>query len=59
MTNKKQKDLFDENDCAWCGKKFKSKVEHDKHYTKCAEENVNDKYTDDEIFDLVNNENNY
>jgi hypothetical protein len=49
---------FGDNDCFVCGEKFETKEEHDKHYKKCANENIKTDYTKEEVFDLIHNENN-
>jgi hypothetical protein len=51
--------LLGENDCVVCGEKFKTKEEHDKHYKKCADENIKTDYTDEEVFDKIYNEDNF
>ncbi|MGF6951911.1 hypothetical protein QF028_004416 [Neobacillus sp. B4I6] len=50
--------LLGDNDCVVCGKKFGTKEEHDKHYTKCADENIKTDYTKEEAFDLIHNKDN-
>lgn len=47
---------YGENDCFVCGKKFETKEEHDKHYQKCANENLITDYTDEDVFEIIHNE---
>lgn len=50
--------MFGENDCIWCGKTFQTKEKHDEHYYDCANEHHIEP-DEDEIFDIINNPNNY
>lgn len=49
---------FGENDCVWCGKSFDTKEEHDKHYSKCVDEN-HIKPDKIQSWEIINNHKNY
>jgi hypothetical protein len=44
---------YDDKTCVICCEKFNTKEEHDKHYSKCADENIKTKYSKEEVFEIV------